>query len=233
MSGTPPVLRVTDAVIPESAARRAAAPLSFDLAAGALALITIHDPARIPALGDLLCGLLVPDSGRVEFDGRPWTDGGPAAQADRRAHIGRVFSGTAWIGNLDVDENVILAQMYHTQRPAADLRAAAADLAHRFGLAGLSTGRPAWADARELQVAQWVRAWLAGPRLFVLEEPEADAPAKSVDAFRAALRDALAAGAAAVWITKRPDPGLATALNPAVRLALDGAGAAGWEQAAR
>lgn len=227
MSALHPALRVSEAVPPDTAVRGAMPPLSFDLAPGTLALLEAADPAWIPAAGDLLCGLLAPVSGRVEFEGRSWTDDGPAAQAARRGRIGRVFSGTAWIGNLDVDENVVLAQLYHGDRPAADLRAAAEDLARRFGLAGIPAGRPVWADPRDLQAAQWVRAWLGTPALFVLEEPAAGVTPKAAEALYAALRESLAAGAAAVWITERAAPRLAAALDPAVRLAMGGPSAAG------
>lgn len=221
------MLRVLEAVLPDAAGRGALPPLSFDLAPGALAVLEAADPAWIPAVGDLLCGLLAPASGQVEFEGRPWTGGGAGAQAARRARIGRVFSGTAWIGNLDVDENVALAQLYHGDRPTADLRAAADDLARRFGLTGLPAGRPAWADPRDLQTAQWVRAWLGKPALFILEEPAAGVTPRAADALCAALRESLAAGEAAVWIAGHADPRLMEVLNPAVRLAMGGSSAAG------
>ncbi|MBU4460806.1 MAG: organic solvent ABC transporter ATP-binding protein [Verrucomicrobia bacterium] len=227
MSAPGPVLSVFEAVPADTAGRGALPPLTFDLAPGALALLEAADPAWIPAVGDLFCGFSIPASGRVEFEGQPWTAGAPGVQAARRARIGRVFAGTAWIGNLDVDENVVLAQLYHGDRPAADLRAAADDLARRFGLAGIPAGRPAWADPRELQAAQWVRAWLGKPALFVLEEPAAGVTPRTADALCAVLRESLAAGAAAVWITERVDPRLTGALEPAVRLAMDGSSAAG------
>ncbi len=227
MSDNSPVLSVREAVLPASAGCPAAPPLSLDLAPGRLALLEAADPGSIPAIADLLCGMIPPGSGSVEFEGRPWDSGSPAAQAERRARIGRVFAGTAWVSNLDVDENLILAQLYHTDRPAAEVRAAAEDLARRFGLAGIPAGRPAWADPRDLQVAQWVRAWLGHPSLFVLEEPEAGVPGRSAALLRTALREALAAGAAAVWITGREDAALAAALEPAIRLAIGGPAAAG------
>lgn len=226
MSGVSPVLSVREAVLPATAGRPLP-PFSLDLAPGTLALLETADPGWIPAVADLLCGLIAPDSGSVEFDGRPWDSGSPAAQAERRAHIGRVFAGTAWVGNLDVDENVILARLYHGDRPAADLRAEAETLARRFGLAGVPAGRPAWADPRDLQVAQWVRAWLGHPSIFVLEEPEAGVSGRSAGLLRTALGEARAAGAAAVWITERTDPTLVAALDPSVRLAIGGPAAAG------
>ena len=227
MNAASPVLRVDGAVLPEAAARGAGPAVTFDLAPGALAVLAVDDRDRIPEVGDLLCGLIDPAAGRVEFEGRAWAGAPPGEQAAMRARIGRVFSGAAWIGNLDIDENVTLAQLYHTDRPAADLHAAAEDLARRFGLAGIPAGRPSWADARELQAAQWVRAWLSRPALFVLEEPEAGVSARAAGLLRAALREALAAGSAAVWIAERVDPALEEAVGPAVRLAFGGPAAAG------
>lgn len=227
MSAPGPVLRAFEVVLPDISGHGALPPLTFDLAPGTLALLEAPDPIWIPAVGDLLCGLSIPASGRVEFEGGPWTDSAPGVQAARRSRIGRVFAGTAWIGNLDVDENVVLAQMYHGARPAADLRAAANDLARRFGLAAVPAGRPAWADPRELQAAQWVRAWLGTPALFVLEDPTAGVTPQAADALCAVLRESLAAGAAAVWIAEHAHPRLTEALEPAVRLAMGGSSAAG------
>ncbi len=227
MSAPSPVLRVTDAVLPDPPVRGGTAPFSLELGPGALALVEIGDPAGVTAVGDLLCGLLAPAAGTVEFAGRPWTEGGPAVQAARRSRIGRVFAGAAWLSNLDVDENVLLAQLYHSARPLPELRGEAADLAHRFGLADLPPGRPAWADVRDLQAAQWVRAWLAHPALFVLEEPAAHGTTAAGTALQAALRESLAAGAAAVWITETAGAGPAAALEPDVRLAIGGPPAAG------
>jgi len=222
VSASPPILRLAEAVPADTAA-----PISLDLAPGGLAVLEAADPAWIPALGDLVCGLADPAAGSVEFEGRAWAGAAPGVQAAMRARIGRVFSGAAWISNLDIDENVILAQLYHTDRPAADLHAAAADLARRFGLAGIPAGRPAFAVPRDLQAAQWVRAWMAPRTLFVLETPEAGVSARAAGLLRAALREALAAGAAAVWIAERADPALEEAVGPAVRLAIDGPAAAG------
>lgn len=227
MSAHAPALRLAEVLLPETAGRGPMAPLSLDLAPGTLALVEAPDPAWFPALGDLVCGLVAPAAGAIEFEGRPWSGAAPGEQAAMRARIGRVFSGAAWISNLDVDENVILAQLYHTDRPGADLRAAAEELARRFGLAGIPAGRPAFANPRDLQAAQWVRAWLGRPALFVLEAPEAAVPARSAGLFRAALREALAAGAAAVWIAERGDPALEVEVGPVVRLAIGGPAAAG------
>lgn len=223
MNGKDPILRIDSAVASGPTARRALPPISLTLAPGDTALLIVPDPEGIPAIGDLICGLEAPERGTVEFKGRAWTDCGPDGQAAMRSRIGRVFFDAAWLSNLDVDENVMLAARYHAIRPAQEAATEAEALARAFGLDGLPRGRPAWVDPADLQATQWVRAWLGRPELLLLEEPLRHADARMAAALISAARDAAAAGAAVVWMTERDAPDLAGALAPRIRQVLSGA----------
>lgn len=174
--------------------------VSFALQAGELAFVRTPRQGRLPPLADLAEGLPPPAKGRVSFLGDDWT----TLTADRAAHsrgqIGRVFQGPAWVNNLDVDENITLRARYHSGLHAAEIHAAAADIALRFELSELPRTRPAWTTHENLARAQWVRALLGRPRLLLLEDPERDAAESATAAWRAALAEALRDGAAALWI---------------------------------
>jgi len=178
--------------------------VSLSLRPGELAAVRPAGPGRLPPLADLALGLLPPARGRVTFAGEDWTAMSPDRAVACRGRIGRVFAGAAWIGNLDVDENVILRERHLTRRPEAEVRREAQGWAARFGLAELPATRPAWTPAPDLIRAQWVRALLGRPALLLLEDAEHEAPAESLAAWRAALAEAVAGGAAALWIGAEP-----------------------------
>ena len=154
-------------------------------------------------LADLLCGIRHPDRGRVCAFGRDWTACAPREAADLRARIGRVFSGVAWLSNLDMDENLLLAARHHAGGPDSGWRERAEAWAVRFGLDRLPEGRPAWIDERTSQIAQWVRAFLLDPELLVLQDPLSGVPHVSAEALAGALAERCERGAAVVWFARR------------------------------
>ncbi|MCX7818570.1 MAG: hypothetical protein N2652_05085 [Kiritimatiellae bacterium] len=216
MNGDAAILTLDQVAVPGAAARA----VSLQLLPGEWARLIFPNPDDVPTWGDVMLGLVEPATGRVEFRGRAWGEIGPEEQAAMRAEVGRVFAGTAWVANLDVDENVLLAALYHGRRPASEWRGEAAALARRFGLAGLPAGRPAVVGADELQRAQWVRALLQRPRLLVLERPLRAAVAAAGE-FGEAIAQALRGGAAMVWLEAegdRPPPSALPAASFEVKL---------------
>jgi ABC-type sugar transport system ATPase subunit len=177
--------------------------ISFALMPGALWAVEVPDENTGAWLADAASGLDPATAGSVRFEGRPWAsfdvDEHTAALA---LYVGRVFRSHAWVSNLDVDENLLLAQRHHTRRSEPELIAAAQTAARRFGLEGVPEGRPAWARARDLQLAQWARAWLSAPRLLVLEEPLYACAKADAGPLFAAIDASLASGAAALWIAR-------------------------------
>lgn len=175
--------------------------IHFTLCAGESLLVQVEDERGCPPLADTAEGLCEPETGRVLIDGADWAGMAGDEVAQRRSRIGRVFASHAWLSNLDVDENVTLAQRHHSRRPESEIRDEALRLARRFRRDGLPAMRPAWASRHELIVAQWVRALLGEPRLVILERPTRevrdDECAQLVETVQA-CRDR---GAALVWIT--------------------------------
>ena len=172
-------------------AKRATRPLisvvTSTLNAADLMLVRVEEGlTRLPFV-DVAQGLVEPESGRVMFLGEDWCAMPAGRSAERRGKIGRVFESHAWISNLDVDENVTLAQRHHTLRPEGEIAAEADALAAQFGLRELPHVRPAVVRRADLRRAEWVRAFLGEPRLIILENPTRDVPADALTGLAGAV----------------------------------------------
>jgi phospholipid/cholesterol/gamma-HCH transport system ATP-binding protein len=178
------------------------AEVSFELHAGEAQLVlTGLLPEGLP-LADLAAGLVAPDTGQVRYAGEDWQELHPDEAAAARGRTGRIFEKRGWISNLDVDENITLAQRHHTTRPLAEIEAEALTLAREFGFEDLPRVRPALLRSGELRRAAWIRALLGSPALLLLEHPLRDLPAAAGVPFVAAVQAACARGAAALWIAE-------------------------------
>jgi len=178
------------------------ADVSLELNAGELGLVlTGHHTEGLP-LADLASGLVAPETGVVRFQDEDWQDYHPDTAAIARGKIGRIFEKRGWISNLDVDENITLAQRHHTRRPVAELEAEALALAKQFGFDDLPRVRPALLRPGELRRAAWIRALLGAPVLVLLEHPLRDLPVDAATPLVAAVQAATARGAAGLWIAE-------------------------------
>ena len=175
--------------------------VNFAIRPGELTLITLAPGHVRSPFADLTQGLLDPHSGHVRFGGRCWMTRSLEEMARDRARIGRVFDVGGWVSNLDVDENVLLAQRHHNSAPEAALRRRGDELSRTFQLDGVPRRRPAEASQNELRISQWVRALLVDLSLLVLERPARDVKPDSIPPFLELLRQARERGAAVIWVT--------------------------------
>lgn len=174
---------------------------SLELGAGESGLVVVPAHTEELPLADLAEGLLAPDTGSVRFQDEDWQELHPDEAAAARGKIGRVFEKRGWISNLDVDENITLAQRHHTTRRLAEIEAEALALARQFGFDDLPRLRPALLRAGELRRAAWIRALVGHPTLILLEHPLRDLPANAAAPLIAAVMAAQERGAAVLWIT--------------------------------
>ena len=95
----------------------------------------------------------------------------PDRMAQQRGRIGRVFEGECWLSDLDVDQDITLAQRHHTRRMREDIEAEAIQLCREFGLPDMPRGRSSGVRWQDLRKAACVRAFLGTPVLILLENP--------------------------------------------------------------
>jgi len=186
--------------------------ISFALGPGELLLVLLDREHRLLPLADAAAGLERPLEGRVRFGGRDWQTLSADDAAAERGRIGRTFAEGGWVSNLDVEENIILAQRHHTQRSETELLDEAATLARQFGLPGLPVGNPSAYRRQDLQKAGCVRACLGEPVLLIVERPTEDVYADLIAPLVNVLLAARRRGTAVLWTTTDlsvwDDPGL-------------------------
>lgn len=196
--------------------------VTFRLEQCQLALVHLEGTQpRIP-LADAAQGLLDPVQGSVSFLGRRWPDYTYDEKLAMRARIGRVFDEPGWVSALDMDENIMLSQCHHTDRPDADIRDEASALARQFSLPGLPQGKPYGMRATDLRRAACVRALLGAPDLLILERPTAGVYPEIMPALMAGLRSAQQRGAAVLWTTDDADVWNDPGVKPALRCQMTG-----------
>ncbi len=174
--------------------------LTLQLCAGEMLLVRVEPGHEQLPLADAALGLAPPARGRVIFMGTDWQAAAPDNVLRHRARIGRVFDRSGWISNLDVIENITLAQRHHTRRPIAEIEAEARALARQFGLEEVPRGRPAAVPHRDLRRAEWARAWMGRPSLVCLERPGRGVATEYISQLADAVRQLCARGGAAIWI---------------------------------
>ena len=207
MNANNPILEFSDVTIAAAVREHAGlSQASARLLPGTLALIRVEPGNEQLPLADLAAGLLDPAEGRVLFQGEEWRAMPPQQVLQRRAQIGRGFDGHGWISNLNVNENVTLAQRHHTRRPNAEILAEAEALARAFGLNELPRIRPALVTPQDLRRAEWIRAFLGQPLLVLLERPMQGIPLEHLPRLLGAVQEACARKAAVLWLTDTSRP---------------------------
>ncbi len=149
----------------------------------------------------ILAGLLRPEAGRFELDGRPI----PAGARELRARAGIVFQEPGLDGKLTAEENLRLAAALHCV-PRAEARARVAALLAEAGLAGRArepVERLSGGLRRRLELA---RALVHRPELLVMDEPTNGLDARAFRAFWEGI-EALrrSEGLTVILTTHRPD----------------------------
>ena len=180
--------------------------VSLTLKRGDLLLIRTENGHPHSPLADVVSGLVEPAEGRVLFAGEDWRRMTPPRAAACRGRIGRVFETGGWINNLDVDENITLAQRHHTLRPVAELYVEAERWARCFGLPEVPRMRAALLKRSELRRAEWIRALMGPPALLLLEQPGRNVPAEFLAGLAAAVQEVRATGSAVIWLEQNFTP---------------------------
>ena len=205
MNTPPSILKFDDVTVSASAEYETDLwNVSFELNSGDLLLVRIErENERLP-LADAAEGLVPAAQGGVMFRGEDWQGMSAEHAAAQRGKIGRLFEDEGWISDVDVDQNIMLAQRHHTRRSEGEILEEALKFARMFGLPGLPRGRPGKVRRWDLRKAACIRAFLGQPRLIILEQPVrgvyADFMAPIINAVQSARRH----GAAVLWTVTDP-----------------------------
>jgi phospholipid/cholesterol/gamma-HCH transport system ATP-binding protein len=195
------ILHLADVTVPSGAHYETGlSDVSFELNPGDLLLVRMErENERLP-LADAVQGLIETEGGSVSFLSEKWTDLSTDRAAAQRGRIGRLFDDEGWISDLDVEENILLAQLHHTKRCETEIIGEALALARVFGLPGLPRGRADKVRRWDLRKAACIRAFLGRPRLIIIEQPIRGVYADLMAPLLNAVQSARRRGAAVLWM---------------------------------
>ncbi len=175
--------------------------VSLEVAAGEIHAILGENGAGKSTLVKIIAGAVAPDSGTVEFDGRPVADADPAQS--RARGVAMVYQHFSLFDSLTVAENIAIGL---DRRFARGELASAIDAAgRRYGLAIDPSAHVHDLSMGERQRVEIVRALLAQPKLLILDEPTSVLTPQAADALFATLRQLAAEGVSVLFISHKLD----------------------------
>jgi len=197
--------------------------VSLAVGAGELAMVLLERERTHLPLADLAVGILTPDEGKVRFQGCDWSATRPDAAAELRGSIGRVFEGNPWIDGVEMDQNIMLAQMHHTNRSEEDMTREAEALSRVFDLPGLPLHLPSTVRGKDLARAACVRAFMGRPDLLLLERPTTGVYPELLPSLLNKLHAERDRGMAVLWLTDNSDIWDNAGVRPTLRCQMYGA----------
>jgi ABC-type lipoprotein export system ATPase subunit len=173
----------------------------FDLSVAAGEMVAVHGPSGCGKTTLLLIagGLLRPDGGTVQVDGRDlYRLSGEERARFRASHIGFVFQQYHLIPYLSVLDNLLAPGL---ATPVASARARAQKLLERFSLGHRRDHVPAELSTGERQRTALARALFHGPKLLLADEPTGNLDADNGRAVLVHLADYARKGGAVLLAT--------------------------------
>src|SRR6266571_7153028 len=178
--------------------------ISLDLAPGEIHALVGENGAGKTTLMRVLYGLLAPDAGRIEVNGRPARIRRPADAM--RLGLGMVHQHFVLVGTLTVAENIVLAReprgpLGTFGRAAAEREVAA--LAARYRLPVDPRARVETLPVGAQQRVEILKALGHGALVLILDEPTAVLTPQEVDDLFQVLRGLASAGTSILLITHK------------------------------
>jgi phospholipid/cholesterol/gamma-HCH transport system ATP-binding protein len=145
--------------------------LSFEVPAGALAILLGASGAGKSLILKLILGLLRPDAGRILVHGRRVDDMAERDLLRLRVDIGMLFQENALFDSLTVGENVGYRLREEAQLSEDEVCARIAEVLGFIGLAELTDRMPASLSGGQRRRVAIARAIAARPRLLLFDDP--------------------------------------------------------------
>ncbi len=170
----------------------------LDIAQGEALGIIGPNGAGKSTLFNLITGLLKPDAGRVEFDGRDITTEPPRARCI--AGIGRSFQIPQPFENLTVFENLLVAALHGRAETEAHVVDDCGDILERTGLIAFANRRAGTLNLLGRKRLELARALASAPRLLLLDEIAGGLTEAECAELVQLVQDIKQSGVTIVWI---------------------------------
>jgi ABC-type uncharacterized transport system ATPase subunit len=175
--------------------------VSLHVAQGEIHAILGENGAGKSTLMKVIVGEVLPDAGRIEFDGVQVSIDSPAAA--QRLGIALVHQHFALFDTLTVAENIALG--LGADRSLTSITQELSQLAERYGLPIEAGARVHDLSMGERQRVEILRGLLARPRLLILDEPTSVLTPQAVTKLFDTLRQLAADGVAVLFISHKLD----------------------------
>jgi ribose transport system ATP-binding protein len=154
----------------------------------------------------ILRGVLPPDSGRIEVDGKAL---GPlSSETARRAGIAMIFQEMSLVPTLTVAQNILLNREIHGTFGLIDDRAAKREAEPLFRQLGVDVDPGALAGdlgTGQRQLTEIVKAMSQKARVLILDEPTSALSASEVEHLFTFIRRLKSEGVAVIYVSHRMD----------------------------
>lgn len=182
---------------------RALDEVDFELRPGEIMALLGENGAGKSTLVKVLAGLVPPDSGSIEIEGRP-ADLFPAARS-QAAGVAVVHQEYSLVPAMTVAENLVLGQ---AGQPAlwlpGALRRRARPLLEAVGLGHLDPGdRVERLSVAEMQLVEIARLLARDARILIFDEPTAALADREIERVLAVIRQLAAEGRSVIYVTHR------------------------------
>ena len=153
-----------------------------------------------------IVGMLdAPSGGEYWFDGQNIAGYSESRLAElRKSAIGFVFQSFNLIDELNVQENVELALLYHSDVPASERRKRAGEALERVKIGHRARHMPSQLSGGQQQRVAIARAVVAKPKLILADEPTGNLDTANGEAVMNLLTEASAAGVTVIMVTHSP-----------------------------